>query len=144
MGSIWFTSSLENNQVKYLAKYTPTADKLHFEQVSINPYIFVEYETQTADLFGDNEDTKQVDLQQIQSQREKTQSDMLDNFRDQSVRKTEISHQEKVDLKTISLTVRTNDLDYNRMDEFVDPALRQQLQDVKLKKQASNMQDLIQ
>jgi len=143
--SVWYTSSLENNQAKYLASYDTTQNKISLEQISINPYILLEYETQTSDLFGDQQQSsQQIGLPQIQEQRKQIQQDMMTNFQDQSVRKLAVHHQKEFDLKSISLTVRTNDLDYNRIDEFVSPTLRHQVKDVKLKKQATNIQDLIQ
>ncbi|MDR0369420.1 MAG: hypothetical protein LBH96_02565 [Candidatus Peribacteria bacterium] len=48
-----------------------------------------------------------------------------------------------IDLKSIILSLRVEELNYQKMDTFIVPALQTQLQDVKLKKQQANVDDLL-
>jgi hypothetical protein len=48
-----------------------------------------------------------------------------------------------LDLKTITLSLRVDELNYQKMDSFISPDLQTQLQDVKLKKQQANVDDLL-
>ncbi|MDR0282356.1 MAG: hypothetical protein LBI53_03450 [Candidatus Peribacteria bacterium] len=48
-----------------------------------------------------------------------------------------------IDLKSVSLSLRVDELNYQKMDQFVDPELQIQLQDVKLKKPKTNVNDLL-
>jgi hypothetical protein len=48
-----------------------------------------------------------------------------------------------LDLKTVNLSLRVDELNYQKMDSFVAPELQHQLSDVKLKKQQANVDDLL-
>ncbi|MDR2540228.1 MAG: hypothetical protein LBD11_00135 [Candidatus Peribacteria bacterium] len=49
-----------------------------------------------------------------------------------------------IDLKNVILSLRVDELNYQKMDTFVALELQHQLSDVKLKKQQTNVEDLLQ
>jgi len=48
-----------------------------------------------------------------------------------------------LEIKSVTLSLRVDELNYQKMDQFVSPELQIQLQDVKLKKQQANVDDLL-
>jgi hypothetical protein len=49
----------------------------------------------------------------------------------------------ELSLNDISLTLKVKNLDYDRIDEVLDPKLREKLTDFRLKKDSSQMNDLL-
>jgi hypothetical protein len=46
-------------------------------------------------------------------------------------------------MKSITLSLRVEQLNYQKIDNFIAPELQTQLQDIKLKKQQANVDDLL-
>jgi acetone carboxylase gamma subunit len=49
----------------------------------------------------------------------------------------------KTDLKTISLSIKTDNIDYQQIDEYITPDLRKKIKDVKLKKESIELNELL-
>jgi hypothetical protein len=49
----------------------------------------------------------------------------------------------ELSVNNVSLTLKVKDLDYDKIDEVLDPKLREKLTDFRLKKDSSQMNDLL-
>ncbi len=144
IGSVRSTSSLENNQIKCLAQYNPKEKLVTLYQNEINPYIFIENTVQTADLFDEESSDKIVDESVLREHIHKITNQAQHNLGDQSVWKIRFVAQNKIDLHDITVNLKVQDLDYDKVDSYIDKSLRTQLKEIKLKKHEQNLSDLLQ
>lgn len=142
--SVRSTSSLENNQLKCLAKYTPQVWDITLYQNNINPYFFIENIQDTASLFEEGE-TQEFTLDELAMKKhiQEVNRQAQTNFIDHSTRNITFQAQEITDFSTITVNLRVQDLDYDKIDSYISPALRKNLKEVKLKKQQQNLSDLL-
>lgn len=126
-GSIWSTSSLEVNQLKWLFSYANK--ELNFTSTNINPYIFI----------AENN----LNQENLQNFIQELYQNYKSNFSSESVWKINFPEKINLNLNDISLSIKVDDLDYEKMDEYIPSDLRVQLKDVKLKKDYPVMKDLV-
>lgn len=129
LGSVWSTSSLETNQNKYVFHYNTVNKKVTALPLMINPQVTIrskEALTKTALLDK---------LQKInEANKEYFSSPAWDiNFKEDL----------KPNLTNISLTLNVEQIDYDKMDELIDPELRKSCKDIRLKKDIENMDSLL-
>ena len=65
-----------------------------------------------------------------------------DNFKTDSFA-IETNYKDSLDLKNVSLSLSVEKLQYDNMDEFVEPKLQQSLQNVQLKKNTKSTEKLL-
>lgn len=65
-----------------------------------------------------------------------------DNFHDASFM-VETNYKDSLDMKNVSLSLSVEKLQYDNMDEFVEPKLQQSLQNVQLKKDTKSAEKLL-
>jgi hypothetical protein len=135
-GSIWATSPLEENQLKGFRKRNQ--GKLSFYETGSKYYFFLDREEQTSSLF----DTafNALASTDIHAHHTLLQHTLQGNF---PTKEVDYHFLPKLDLKSLSLSLRVNELNYQKMDTFVAPELQQQLSDVKLRKQQTSIDDLL-
>lgn len=126
-GSIWATSPLETNQLKGCFRYAQ--DQLSFYWIQIINYLESEplaeiKENQLQDLYI-----------QIQDQTKKSLTSPFFPLVQFSV--------PALDLKKTVLTLKVKQLEYEKIDEILDPQLRIQLSDFRLKKTSAQVKDLL-
>jgi hypothetical protein len=49
----------------------------------------------------------------------------------------------ELNIKEVSLTLKVKNLDYDKIDEILDPKLREKITDFRLKKDSQHMNDLL-
>jgi acetone carboxylase gamma subunit len=49
----------------------------------------------------------------------------------------------ETDLKNVSLSIKTDSIDYQRIDDYIAPELRQSIKDIKLKKESIELDQLL-
>lgn len=127
LGSVRSTTPLEANQNKFLFQYKN--GKLEATQSDINPYIVVEQwtwsfsesdlEAKIKNILEDNKKNLNSDFWKIE---------FIDN---------------PAELKNISLSIKTDAIDYQNIDEYISPELRVQIKDIKLKKESIELNELL-
>lgn len=134
--SLWATSPLEIDQIKYFWIWKDW--KITAYETGINYYFTMERKTGNADLF-------------TQSFQAISENDILlhwkslqnsDNFQDASFT-VERNYKDRLDMKNVSLSLSVEKLQYDNMDEFVEPKLQQSLQNVQLKKDTKSTEKLL-
>jgi len=143
LGSVRSTSSLESNQLKILARYDIKKQKLFLEQTQINPYFLIEQKQETSDLFGEK---KYIYLDKIALENfiQEVSVKSQKNFADKSSRQTELISRKLENLSNATINLRVDDLDYDKIDDFISPDLREQIKECRLKKNQANMSDILQ
>jgi hypothetical protein len=98
----------------------------------------MERKTGNADLFSQS--FQAISENDILSHRKTLQNS--DNFKTDSFA-IEMNYKDSLDLKNVSLSLSVEKLQYNNMDEFVEPKLQQSLQNVQLKKDTKSTEKLL-
>ena len=144
LGSVRSTSSLENSQLRCLAKYSPSS-WIDLYQNNINPYFFLEATTQSTSSLFEQEAAQDESLTHSTLQKSITQilEDSTKNFSDQSGRKINFHPADITDFNTVTINLKVSDLDYEKIDNYIEPSLRKELKEVKLKKQQQSMAELL-
>lgn len=129
LGSVRSTTPLEINQNKFLFSYDTKKQTLQATQSDINPYIFVEQ---------DNWAFSQEDLDA------KVKSILVENKKslESAIRNIEFVDNPP-ELNNIFLSIKTESIDYQNIDEYISPELRVQIRDIKLKKQPIELNELL-
>ncbi len=127
LGSVRSTTPLEANQNKFLFQYKNGI--LEATQSDINPYITVEQwdwsfsqsdlEAKIKNILEENKNNLKSDFRKIS---------FIDN---------------PPELKNISLSIKTDAIDYQNIDEYISPELRVQIKDIKLKKESIELNELL-
>ncbi len=127
LGSVRSTTPLEANQNKFLFQYRNGT--LEATQSDINPYIVVEQWTWSF---------SQSDLEaKIKNILEENKKNLHSDFRNISF------IDNPPELKNISLSIKTDAIDYQNIDEYISPELRVQIKDIKLKKESIELNELL-
>ncbi len=129
LGSVRSTTPLESNQTKYLFSYTPATEDIQATEVTINPYFTLE---QWSAAISKEDILDHQDLVRKQSKK-----NMESPNRNISYKDTE------TDLKNVSLSIKTDSIDYQRIDDYIAPELRQSIKDIKLKKESVELDQLL-
>ncbi len=133
VGSIRNTSSLETNQIKGAYRYTDK--QRYFSPLWINPnfsYLLQKNQTVDANILGQLLTTMWTDLAQQLG-------------KDQQFGKIHLQKNEDIPLHKTQITITTDKIAYEHIDDYITADLRTQLKDVKLKKtklQSLDMQQL--
>jgi len=134
--SLRATSPLEIDQIKYF--WIRKDWKFIAQETWINYYFTMERKTWNTDLF--TQSFKAVSENDILSHRKSLQKS--DNFKDSEL-SIETDYKDYLDLKNISLYLSVEKLQYDKMDEFVEPKLQQSIQDIQLKKDTKFTEKLL-
>lgn len=136
-GSIRATSPLEENQLKGF--FSLREGRLAFYESGINFYFLLDREQQASSLF--DVATKVFVADDVQDHHRKLEDAFKKNL--SGLQEVEYHFLSMVDLKTVVLSLRVDELNYQKMDSFITPELQIQLSDVKLKKQQVAVDDLL-
>lgn len=136
--SVWATSPLEIDQIKYLRSYNNW--QFDAQEVWINYYFTMERRKWQADLF--TQDYRPITKDDIIEHRYNLQKVSIKNFNSLSIW-IKTHFQDKIDLKNISLSLLVEKLQYDNMSEFIDINLQQSLQNTQLKKEISSNEELL-
>ena len=136
--SIWATSPLEIDQIKYFRIRKNW--KFSAYETWINYYFTMERKTWTADLFS--QEFKAITQNDILSHRKTVQDDASKNF-ESKLFEIENHFNDNLDMKNVSLSVSVEKLQYENMSEFIEPKLQQELQNVQLKKNTTSTEKLL-
>jgi hypothetical protein len=60
-----------------------------------------------------------------------------------AAREIEFKENQKIHLENIALTLQVEQIDYDKIDEVIDPELRKTCKDIRLKKSAENLDELL-
>lgn len=128
-GSVRSTSSLETNQNKYIFHYDTKTKKITGIPMTINPQFLVQSkEILTKDLLF--EEIKKID----QANKKNYGSPSRDII---------FKEHQEINLEYIALTLQVDQIDYDKIDEVVDAELRKSCKDLRLKKSAENLDELL-
>ena len=129
VGSIWATSSLENNQIKGL--WTLNEGNLSFYGQQLINYLQLEEEKKV--------EKSDFDLlyQQISDQ-------LRANLETSSVFPLDVFENSPLELKKTIVSLKLPQLDYEKISENIDDELRMSLADFRLKKSTQKVDDLLQ
>ncbi len=134
--SLRATSPLEIDQIKYFWIWNDGKFAAH--ETGINYYFTMERKTGNADLF--TQSFQAISENDIISHWKSLQNS--DNFRGASFT-VEANYKDSLDMKNVSLSLSVEKLQYDNMDEFVEPKLQQSLQNVQLKKDTKSTEKLL-
>lgn len=128
-GSVRSTSSLETNQNKYIFHYDAKTKKVTALPININPQILIQSKEILTEkiLLEDIEKIDQANKGYFQS----------------SLRDITFAENQKINLEHIALTLQVDQIDYDKIDEVVDAELRKSCKDLRLKKSAENLDELL-
>ena len=98
----------------------------------------MERKTGNADLF--TQSFQAISENDLLSHRKSLQNS--DNFKNASFT-VETNYKDSLDMKNVSLSLSVEKLQYDNMDEFVEPKLQQSLQNVQLKKDTKSTEKLL-
>lgn len=129
LGSVWSTSSLESNQNKYIFHYDTTSKNITALPLMINPQIIIRTQKALSEAGLLNE------LQTINEANKSYFSSPARNI----IFKEDL----QPNIKNISLTLNVEHIDYDKMDELIEPDLRIACKDIRLKKDTENMDALL-
>lgn len=128
-GSVRSTSPLETNQNKYVFHYDTTAKTITAIPITINPqFLIASKETLTEDIL-------KKEIENINETNKK--------YFESPSRNITFKEDQKISIKNISLTLQVDQIDYDKMDEVVDAELRKNCKEVRLKKSAENLDELL-
>lgn len=129
LGSVWSTSSLESNQNKYVFQYDTKSKKVTAIPLMINPQVTIRNKEALNEV---------ALLKELQAINETNKGYFSSPARD-IIFKEDL----KPNLSNISLTLNVEQIDYDKMDELIDPELRKSCKDIRLKKDMENMDSLL-
>ena len=122
------TSSLESNQLKWCFTYSNNKFSFYASQ----PIHYIE----TENIWATNEE-------QLNSIYRQYTQNLKSIFEGSNSIKLEEFQVPDLSINDISLTLKVKNLDYDKIDEVLDPSLREKLTDFRLKKDSSQMNDLL-
>lgn len=128
-GSVRSTSSLETNQNKYIFQYDTTTKKITAIPIAINPQILV----QNKEMI-----TEEILLKEIEKINQANKTYFQSPSRDIT-----FTEDQQINLENIALTLQVEQIDYDKIDEVIDPELRKTCKDIRLKKSAENLDELL-
>jgi hypothetical protein len=112
---------LEINQNKFLFKYNTHNKEITANFININPYILIESE-------------EKVDENILNNQIEKIIQDNKNNFEKNDLRKIIFKENNTHNLENISLSIKVQDINYEKIEDYIDSDLMTHIKDIKLKK----------
>lgn len=128
LGSVWSTSPGESNYYQFLWQYNTTTKQRVLQHVATNPYLVIE---------GDDA----IDKQKIKELRTSIQSKTKQDF---SSSQFHISFNfVELPLERTTLTIRSDNLSYDTLEESIPRELRQDLHTVQLKQSRITLDDAL-
>lgn len=137
-GSIRATSPLENEQIKCLR--SRDWNVFTWWESSINYYFLIHRPKELADLFECRE--RALNELDIKTHRRELQQKFKNNFMQENF-SVNINYADSLDLKSVSLSIIVDKLQYENMAHFVDPNVHQTLQNVQLKKNTTSTEKVL-
>lgn len=128
--SVWSTNSLEINQNKFLFKYNPHTQELIATFLNINPYILIE-------------SSEKVDKNILTAQIDKIIQENKNNFEVNTLRKIKFEDNYTSNLENISLSIKVDEMNYEKIEDYINPDLMTQIKDIKLKKNIQSVWELL-
>jgi len=128
--SIWSTNSLEINQNKFLFKYDTSDNQIIANFININPYILIESE-------------QKVDKNILNAKIDKIQQENKNNFEKNDLRHIKFSNNNEQNLENLSLSIKVKDINYEKIQDYIDPSLITEIKDIKLKKNLQSVWELL-
>ena len=128
--SVWNTSFLEQNQLKFLYKYDPNTNNIKAENININPYILIEKPDIT------------IDNTIIKEQFKKIFNENIANFTSDFFN-VESSNFNFPEIKKITLTLYSDSIDYQNIYDIINKDILNNLKDIKIKRQKTNPNNII-
>jgi len=128
-GSIRSTNSLETNQNKYIFHYDTKTKKITTIHININPQFLI----QNKEIL-----TEEILLKDIEKIDQANKGYFQSPLRDITFKENQ-----KINLENISLTLQVDQIDYDKIDEVIDAELRKSCKDIRLKKSAENLDELL-
>jgi len=147
-GSVWNTSPLEVNHIKMLFSYSNNIAK--WNMIFVNPYFLI-------DKMSSWEESKDINLDSsTDSEWQKLQIDekfvddfVLDtieqnkkNYDWSDIWDVEFDLKHNIENKDISVSIKVEEMDYDKIYDYIDKELYKKLRDVKLKKNLVVTKDL--
>lgn len=129
LGSVRSTSPLEINQNKYIFHYNTNNKEITALPIQVNPQILI----QNKEII-----TETILQEEIQKINEANKS-----YFNSEQRNIVFNQKEFVPTKNIALTVQVEHIDYDKIDEVIDPELRKTCKDLRLKKKTENLDSLL-
>ena len=126
--SVWPTTSLESNHLKWMFIYSNS----NFSFYASQPIHYIE----TENVWATNEE-------QIQSIYRQYTNNIKTIFESSNILKLNEFEVPDLSIKDVSLTLKVKQLDYDKIDDVLDPKLREIITDYRLKKDSQQMKDLI-
>ena len=127
--SVWSTSSLETNQNKYVFHYDTTSEKITALPLMINPQVTIKSEEAVS---------KAMLLSEL-----KIINETNKEYFSSSARDIQFKEDKEPNLINISLTLKVEHIDYDKIDELIEPDLRTSCKDIRLKKDMENLDNLL-
>ena len=134
--SIWATSPLETDQIKYFFVWKDW--KILAYETWVNYYFTMERKSWATDLFTQSYEA--LSEGDVLSYWKSLQN--LGNFKD-GLFCVDMNYKDNLDLKNVSLSLLVEKLQYDNMDDFVESKLQQSLQNVQLKKDTQSTEKLL-
>ena len=126
--SVWPTTSLESNHLKWMFTYSNS----NFSFYASQPIHYIE----TENIWVTKEE-------QIQSIYRQYTNNIKTIFESSNILKFNEFEVPELSIKDVSLTLKVKQLDYDKIDDILDPKLREIITDYRLKKDSQQMKDLI-
>ena len=126
--SVWPTTSLESNHLKWMFTYSNS----NFSFYASQPIHYIE----TENVWVTNEE-------QIQSIYRQYTNNIKTIFESSNILKLNEFEVPDLSIKDVSLTLKVKQIDYDKIDDVLDPKLREMITDYRLKKDSQQMKDLI-
>ena len=136
--SIWATSPLETDQIKYFWSFNNLT--LEAWETWINYYFTMERKAWLADLFS--HEYKAISQTDILNHWKRIQESSWNNLSSDKFQ-VRVHYCDELDLRNVSLSVSVEKLQYDNIAEFVDVELQKSLQNVQLKKDSVSTENLL-
>ena len=126
--SVWATSPLESNQIKWLFQYHDWVFSFYWKQI-IN--------------YLDMEQTWVVSYKDVESLYSQYTQNLKNIFVKDWIFKLDVFDVPQLDIKKTVLSLKVKKLDYDEIDSVMDPKLRTELSDFRLKRNTTQVNDLL-
>ncbi len=128
-GSVRSTSSLETNQNKYIFHYDTLNKKITAIPITVNPQFLIQNKEILSEklLYEEIKHINKINKEYFQS----------------PLRNISFQEDKNINIKDITLTLQVEQIDYDKIDEIIEPELRKTCKDLKLKKKTENIDKLL-
>ncbi|MEI8252274.1 MAG: hypothetical protein WCG25_00635 [bacterium] len=121
---------MEINQNKFLFKYNTTKQEITANFININPYILIE-------------STEKIDKNTLKLKIDEIIQENKNNFEKNDLWKIKFEDNHPENLENISLSIKVQDINYEKMDDYIDQDLMTEIKDIKLKKNLQSVGELL-